>query len=174
MKKFLVFVVVLLAGVNAGLIYEIFGTEYRAITWERRVNSAEVLEEQKCDALRSIEYGQDCLGVARMLATENGLLCERDAKLTLYVAGVEEENMRLKAVVADGVDRMESMLQENNQLHEELDRTYYRIQCLEKALEFMPTPATEEDLDDIKDDVLEIFETAKTVIDVVTVLPFLL
>jgi hypothetical protein len=128
----------LLLGICGGLIYDAANIEYRVHMWDKRVRSAEQFEEQAKMVCYAQKYGEHCLDAVRSLALENGLLCEREAKTVLYVAGMEEENMRLKGSLAEAVARLQSQVEEINDLNDEVYRLEYKVAVLEAALEFGP------------------------------------
>jgi|GEM_PF-3064017 len=162
MKKVLILIAVLLSVMNAGLFYVCFHNDFRAKVWSDRVKASGQMQQYQRDSLKAIEFGHTCLAACRSLATENGLLCERDAKMTKYVAAMEEENARLKAVVAESVDRIEAELEQNNDLHDEISNLKYKIQCLEDALKAVNEKEKPEDWGEILNDIINTVKVART------------
>lgn len=174
MKKFQLFVILALLGCVAGLVYDIVNIESRRAQWEEHVQSAESWARLNEQVMYSQMYSRDCLEAVRMLANENGILCAREVKMTAYVTAMEEENTKLKNSLKESVENLERQIAEINQLHEELSRAHYRLEVLEAALKLVPTPAEEPTLDDIKDDILGIFDVIQGVDTAVTILNVLL
>ena len=173
MKTVRTLLVMFLLGFTISLTFQVAKSERYADVWRDRVASLEQREADIETIENAQEYGGRAVEAVRMLAVENGLLCERDAKLTLYVAAMEEENAKLKASVSESVERMQARLEENNELHQEINNLSYKIRCLEQALEAVEVkqPA---DVDEIKDDILEIFEYLQLVDEAVTALTIIL
>lgn len=139
-------------------VYIAVDTETRAARWQQRVNSAESIEATNLMILRSQDYSNLLMESLRVMANENGLLCERDAKAMDVMLALEEANAKLKAALAEATNLMQGQLAENDRLMEELDRAYYRIMLLERTVDSLtPQPTPADDLDDIKDDLLDIF-----------------
>ena len=161
------FLMIVLCGLLIIGGYYIVSTEVHVFTWQRRVASIKYQEQKILDIRSAQEYSRHLFEAARMMAIENSLLCERDAKMTEFVAALGEENTRLKASVDESITRMESLLEENNELYREIGRLKFQVQCLEKALDFMPTSAEPED---IKEDLLDLFDTVDTAISVLFIL----
>ena len=141
MKKVLVILCVVAASVALTEGYVIVKTEAQVRTWESRVESATYLEGVSADILKAQDYSERLFESVQTLARENGILCERDKKAQSYIVSLEEENARLKSVVAESVEKMQTMLDSENALKEDIDRLNYKIEVLEKALKLIPTPA---------------------------------
>ena len=169
LKFVAVFVATFLVTTGTLMVYR---SEMAFINWQERVESVEQVEQVNMQILRAQEYNREVMSAVAMLATENGLLCEREQKTTLYVAGLDEENAKLKAALAESVENLEMQIEELNLLHNEVSRLRYKVQTLEAALELAtPTPAPEQSVNDVKNDLLDILELADTVL---TILPILL
>ena len=106
-----------------------------------RQHPDEVLDRKR----QALEYSAELFEAARMLAVENGLLCGRDGKSMGFVAALEEENARLKGALNESVEHVETVLTENNTLHQEISNLTYRLRALERAMEALTkaTPAEE-------------------------------
>ena len=110
-------------------------TEMHAERWTNRVTSLGEVEQLNRELLQAFQYTQCSLDATRMLANENGILCEREAKVTLVLAGLEEENLTLKNSLNEAVGKLELQLSQINVLMDINDRLRYKIDCLETALE---------------------------------------
>lgn len=135
MKRGIVFG--LLFGYAVVLTFMVVKTEAYARLWKQRAYDAVLTRYAQ-------EQNKVALEAVRMLAVENGLLCEREAKATKFVLSMEEENIKLKGALAESVENMEALIKENNKLNNEIINLRYRIQCLEKAFQM-----TELELPDI-------------------------
>ena len=135
MKSFLNWPCFLLAALLAVMTAQLSCTDFQAAAWERRAESVDRLEDLNRDIVRSYNFSQLALEATRMLAVENGLLCEREAKLTQVVAGVEEENRSLKSSLDESVSRLQTQVEEINRLIDENTRLSWKVLCLESALE---------------------------------------
>ena len=175
MKRFLlVMVLSLFIGFTVSLTYQTVKTERYVHMWQTRVASLEHQEAQQLRVEYAQEYTRDLFDAARTIANENGLLCERDHKMTLYVAALQEENAKLKASLCESVEHLEVVLAENGELHQEISNLSYRIQYLEEALKYKPKPDEGDDLDEIRNDVLDILKAVQVIDEVVSVLTILL
>jgi len=175
MKKFQLVVILLLSAVVAGLAFDASNIEARVALWERRVQSAQYKDDINTKILDSNTYSRDCLSTARMLATENGILCEREQKLVAYIAEIEEKNARLKSSLKEAVESLESNLQEINRLSDELSKANFRLEALEAALKLIPTPAKPDDVDTPSNEPFQDYESAVGVLNTVgTVLSIVL
>jgi len=110
-------------------------TEARATRWERRVAKVQCLEQLNRDILRSQEYSSNLLESVRMLANENGILCEREAAHLQVIAGVEEENTRLGVSLDESIVRLQEYEEQVNDLIDEAERSAWRISQLEETIE---------------------------------------
>lgn len=135
MRSLMAFVCFLLIGICVGTSYIAIDTEARAVRWRQNAESTEYIQELNCQILQANDYSQRLMEAVRMLANENGILCERDAAMVKVVAEYEEENARLKASLKEAVTTMQSQQQELNALYEQVERLKYKVQVLEQALE---------------------------------------
>jgi chromosome segregation ATPase len=135
MRSLMAFVCFLLIGVCVGTSYIAIDTETRAVRWKQNIESVEYIQDLNCQILQAHDYSERLLEAVRMLANENGILCERDAAMVKVVAEYEEENTRLKSSLKEAVTTMQSQQQELNALYEQVERLKYKVQVLEKALE---------------------------------------
>lgn len=147
MKGFLTFICLLLVGCCVGIGMMAADTEMHAARWSRHIESAQFMEDVNEDIAQAHIYSERCLEAVRMLANENGLLCERESKLTIVVAQMEEENRALKASLSDAVGRLENQNKQINELIDQNQRLIWQIQQLERTLELIenrqpPTPDT--------------------------------
>jgi chromosome segregation ATPase len=110
-------------------------TEVRAARWERRVERVETLRQLNCDILRAQEYSGNLMESVRMLANENGILCEREAALLTVISGVEEENNRLGVSLDESIKRLQEYEKQVNELIDEAERASWRISQLENTIE---------------------------------------
>lgn len=163
MKRFQLVIVTLLIGCVAGLAYRAVKIETEVARWRLNVKSAEALAAINERVLDAHIFSRDITEACRMLANENGILCEREVKMTKYVTAVEDENTRLKGALKEAVVKLEDQRDEINQLHNELEKAYSRMDVLERALGIRPHEA-----DDVKNELLDIFDT------VVNLIPILL
>jgi small-conductance mechanosensitive channel len=159
MKRFcLSLLFAILLGSLIGMSAQVVKTEMYVRVWESRVQSLDEMERQQHELAVSQEYGARAVEAVRMLAVENGLLCERDAKAQKYVLAMEEENAKLKAALNESVDKMVELLEENSNLHQEIINLSYKVRCLEQALEAASKPP-EPTVDSIKNDILDILSS---------------
>lgn len=129
------FICVLLLSMSIGGIWHAVDTENRAARWERYTTSAKSMEEVNSKIAQSQEYSKHLLSVLGTMATENGVLCERDAQTMQVVREFEEANQKLKSSLSEAVARLEEMTEQVNDLMDENDSLYYKIGILERALE---------------------------------------
>jgi hypothetical protein len=118
-------------------------TETRAVRWQQRVESVESIKELHTQVAVAQQYTDSLFEATKMLANENGLLCERDAKAMRYVTALEAANLRLKTALKESVESLQTQIEANNELHAEIEMLYYRISMLELALDFMNPPTNE-------------------------------
>ena len=134
MKKLLPSVLAFVSVLLVILSTYVIRTEVFVHAWQDRVASVDFRQSEVNKLAVAQEYGRTAMSSCRMLAVENGLLCERDAKMTKYVAAMEEENTKLKASLAESVEHLQALIKDNNGLHDEVNQLGYKIQCLEQAL----------------------------------------
>jgi len=135
MKRFHLFVTVLLLTIVACLSALLAHQEVYVAMWESNVQCAQTYAEHNRKLAIAQEYSFEAVAAARMLATENGILCERDAKMSEMISGFDEENMRLRASLAEAVDKMEAQRLEFEALLDEASHLRYKVAVLERALE---------------------------------------
>ena len=135
MKGTMGFICFALIGICVGTTYIAVDVETRAARWQAYHESNQFLEKQNEKLLEANMYSQRLMEAVRMLANENGLLCEREAKMVQIVAEFEEENRRLKASLNEAVDMLQEQQDEMNRLHETIERLRYKVKVLENALE---------------------------------------
>jgi hypothetical protein len=170
MKLFQVSVLFLIV-LCSGLMYEVLNHEATANRWTKRANQLDVFEARLQLVADAQEYSETCLDTTRMLAIENGILCERDARAIQYIALLDESNVKLKASLDEAVTRMQELIDENNDLFNANNRLLFKVQCLEKALNFVPTPAdpaTEHSL--IFEDITATLKVVDSIITIFTIL----
>ena len=159
MKALTGFICFVLVGICVGTTYHAMDVESRAAKWQEYVESNQFIESMNNDILEANMYSQRLVEAVRMLANENGLLCEREARMVQIVAEFEEENRRLKAALNEAVDMLQEQQDEMNALYETIDRLQYKVKVLEKALE------GESNLNKARN-VLEAINTTKVVLSV--------
>lgn len=135
MRGLLGFVCLLLIGLCVGLTFLVADTETRADRWNERITALHRVEQLNRDLLLAQEYSSGCIEATRMLAIENGLLCEREAKMVQVVSEFETENRSLKNSLSEAVERLEDQVAQINKLMEENGRLNWRVETLEKALD---------------------------------------
>lgn len=109
--------------------------ESRASRWNEYIGSAQQLEEVNENLLASQVYSQRLMEAVRALSLENGLLCEREAKMVEVVSQYKEENRRLKQALTEAVNKMKEQRIKMNEMYEQIDRLHYKIEVLEQALD---------------------------------------
>lgn len=134
MKGMTGFICFSLIGICAGLAYEAANPHIQATMWERRVERLEKVEKLNNDLLYAQAYARDCFEAVRMLAVENGLLCEREAKMVQAMTIREEENRALKASLSEAVERLQEQTKQINELMEANSKLKWQVKTLEEAL----------------------------------------
>lgn len=162
MKSLLGFTCVVLIVICAVLTSFVLETERHAARWSERTESVEVAERYNNKLLESARYSEKLMESVQVLASENMMLCERDAKMAQVVSQYKEENRRLKQSLTEAVNRLRKQNTEMNELHEHIDRLMYKIQVLEKALN---DTACEEN---------KVYHTVDVITTVVSILPAIL
>lgn len=138
----------LLVGLLACSVIFIGANEMHAERWNNRVKKIEYMETLNRQLLQSQEYSYMLMEATRMLASENGLLCERDAKTVQQVSVFDEENRLLKSSLSEATGKLEEMLAELNSLIDENAALRYKNKVLEQALEKVTSDRASRDLGD--------------------------
>jgi len=128
-------IAILLIGICAASTYTACDTEIRAQRWERRVASATWAQGIIEDVQSSQKYSGRLLDALSVMASENGILCERDAASMKVIAEFEDENRRLKTALAESIDRLQSQETQINDLIDGNGTLRYKIQALEQTIE---------------------------------------
>lgn len=138
MKKTLYgFCVVALVAMNVVMAIGVANTEVCASRWADRVTSFQATRELNQELLLAHEYSENLIESVRMLALENGILCERDKAATEIVVQYEEDNRRLRMSLAEACKRLEEQVVQINELTDEVEGLRWQVKTLEKALDFM-------------------------------------
>ena len=161
--------IIMLLSVVAGGLYYIVDSEMMAERWEDKVKSVEYVENINSQILQANLYSSQLMEAVRMLAVENGLLCERDAKMAQVVAAFEEENRALKASLMESVDQMEDQIEEINDLVSDNETLKWKVRTLESALNKVEK-SKQSSLD--MSDVFEIIDMVTTTSKITTSLLF--
>ncbi|MHC4302549.1 MAG: hypothetical protein ACYS7Y_35260 [Planctomycetota bacterium] len=151
MRGLYAFICFLLIGICAGTSYYAVNTEAQAERWLRRTASYENVRQLNLEILRANEYSELLMSSVRMLANENGILCERDAASMLVVSEYEGENRRLALALDEACDRLQSQQEEIDDLIDENDDLRWRLETLEAELAWL-LDVTEEETDDVQSD----------------------
>jgi chromosome segregation ATPase len=106
--------------------------------WQERADSADAIAESNFQISQAYSHNAFLLETVSTLATENGYLCERDAKAMQVVAEFDEENHRLKTSLAEACKRLEEQSEELNELLGQMGDLYYKLAVLEQALDRIP------------------------------------
>lgn len=134
MKTFYVFLAVLLITMNLVMAYGVVNTEVCAERWNDRVNSTEYARELNQELLLAHQYSENLIESVRMLALENGILCERDKAAGEVVMQYEEESRRLKMSLAEACKRLEEQIGQINELSDEVEDLRWQVETLEDIL----------------------------------------
>lgn len=137
------FLCLLLIGLTAAMGYYSFQTEMHAQRWTKQASALQRVEILNATIAKSHDLNQDMHEAIRMLVAENGLLCERDAKMTQVVAEFEAENRALKNSLAEAVDNLEDQRNQINNLIRENNNLKWKVSTLEEAIERIPEPKSE-------------------------------
>jgi predicted site-specific integrase-resolvase len=124
-----------LIGMNVLMGMGVATVEVCAERWSKRVTSHNQVQELNRKVLYANEYSQGLAEAVRMLALENGLLCERDKAATEVVVQYEEESRRLKMSLAEACKRLEEQIVQINELTDEVEGLRWQVETLEKALD---------------------------------------
>lgn len=137
MKGLLIFICVALLGCCIGLAHFTAQTEMHAARWTERMVALEHVESLNMDLVRAMEYSELSVDAVRMLAHENVIMCQRDAKMVEVVAVFEEENRALKNSLSEAVTRLEEQLEQINDLFGENDDLYWEIDTMQNTILLM-------------------------------------
>ena len=174
MRGLLGFVCLLLVGMCAAMAHFTVQTEMHATRWSQRVNSLEHVEALNRDLLMAQEYSQLALEATKMLALENGLLCEREQKVSQAYGILEAENRALKASLAEAVGRLENQVEQINELIEENESLTWRCETLERALKAIEDQKKAEAIKEagksVVDSLMELRESADIILTIVPLL----
>jgi len=134
MKTFLTLVVLIQLAFLSSAGYYIYETDCGAERWRANVTESEQILSLANEIEHAQAYSYRCFDAVCMLANENGILCERDVKMTQVVAEFEEENRRLKESLDQACEHMSTQEDTINDLIEETEKLQYKIETLERAL----------------------------------------
>lgn len=124
-----------LIGMNVLMGMSVATVEVCAERWHERVASYNQVQELNRKARYANEYSQGLAEAVRMLASENGILCERDKAATEVVVQYEEESRRLKMSLAEACKRLEEQIVQINELTDEVEELRWQVGTLEKILD---------------------------------------
>jgi predicted RNase H-like nuclease (RuvC/YqgF family) len=124
-----------LIGMNVLMGMSVATVEVSAERWHKRVASYNQVQELNREVRYANEYSQGLADAVRMLALENGILCERDKAATEVVVQYEEESRRLKMSLAEACKRLEEQVGQINDLTDEVEDLRWQVDTLEKALD---------------------------------------
>jgi len=127
--------VVALIAMNIIMAVSVANTDVCAARWTARVNSFQQARELNQELLLAHEYSENLIESVRMLALENGILCERDKAATEVVVQYEEESRRLKMSLNEACKRLEEQTVQINELTDESERLGWQIEILENILD---------------------------------------
>lgn len=130
MKGFHAAVCLLLIGICAFSAHYAWDTERRARIWQDKVESAEVIQNWNKRYYYVARQSEKIVQTVQTLAEQNKAFCVREAEMLRVVNEYEQENMRLKKSLKESVRRMQD-------LQEELDNQYIRIQALQNKLNYL-------------------------------------
>lgn len=129
---------VLLLCIAGGSVWCAVETENRAARWENRVQTADAIAESNLQISQAYDHNSYLMETIGIMAVENGLLCERDAKTLQVVTEFDEENRRLKASLGEAARLLEEQIEELNELIDENSRLTYKVEVLERAIDRIP------------------------------------
>ena len=124
-----------LIGMNVIMGMSVATVEVCAERWSKRVNSFQQVRALNQELLLAHEYSETLAEAVRMLALENGLLCERNKAATEVVMQYEEESRRLKMSLAEACKRLEEQIVQINDLTDEVEDLRWQVETLEKILD---------------------------------------
>jgi len=151
MRGLLGFICLLLVGCVAGLALYVGDNEVHY----RRATQLQRIEALNLQVRAAQEYSQWTVEATKMLAVENGLLVEREQKLTLAYAMIEEENRALKRSLAEAVDTLEEQVEQINELIDSNESLSWQVEVLQSAIDSMSANKKEEIIKDVGDTVLD-------------------
>lgn len=135
MKSLLGFLCVILAGLLIGSVIYIGDTQVHVNRWKAEVQTAANYREMAREFLVMKDYTTRLVEAVRMQASENGILCEREAKMVQVVSEFEAENRRLKESLKEAVERLQEQEEQINDLMDTNERYSYQIHSLERQVE---------------------------------------
>ena len=113
----------------------VIDVETRAARWQARVDLVQEMQGLNQDILKSQRYSNKLLEAVRMLASENGILCERERAVTGVVMSLEEENLRLSLSLDEAIQRLKEDDVRINELLDANERLQYQLETLERAFD---------------------------------------
>lgn len=135
MKSLLGFLCVILAGLLIGSVIYIGDTQVHVNRWKAEVQTAANYREMAREFLVMKDYTTRLVEAVRMQASENGILCEREAKMVQVVSEFEAENRRLKESLKEAVERLQEQEEQINDLMDSNERYSYQVRSLERQVE---------------------------------------
>lgn len=151
MRGLLGFICLLLVGVIAGMALYVGDNEIHY----RRATQLQRIEELNLQVRAAQEYSQLAVEATRMLAVENGLLVEREQKITMAYTLIEEENRALKRSLAEAVDTLEEQVEQINELIESNESLSWQVEVLQKAMDAVSAQKKQEIIKDVGDTILD-------------------
>ncbi len=133
--KFYAGCIIALIAMNVLMGMSVATVEVCAGRWSKRVDSLRQVQELNRKVLYANEYSQGLAEAVRMLALENGILCERDKAATEVVVQYEEESRKLKMSLGDACKRLEEQLGQINKLIDEVEDLTWQVGVLEDAFD---------------------------------------
>jgi hypothetical protein len=127
--------IVALLAMNVTMALNVANTEMCAERWNERVTSFEKVRELNLELLAAHRYSENLTESVRMLALENGILCERDKAATEVVVQYEEDSRRLRMSLAEACKRLEEQITQINDLTDEIEDLRWQVGTLEKVLD---------------------------------------
>jgi DNA repair ATPase RecN len=171
--------VVLLCALTIGLSAQLVYQDQQSAVWTDRATRADAIYKLNLQIQQAHNYSRSLVDAVRTLATENGLLCEREAKATQVLVEFEQENRNLKRSLAEAAkatqvlvefeqenrnlkrslaeacNRLDKQQDEINDLIDERDVLMYKLMVLEKALSLLPAEVKKKAADTAGTDFLE-------------------
>jgi chromosome segregation ATPase len=131
------FIIILLIMSNLFLAVYALDTERRADQWNRRVTAFEHVRQLNLEILRANERSELLAEAVRMLANENGILCERDKASMEVVAQYEEENRKLEASLYEACELIDEQQEEIDDYIDEIADLEEHIEALEELIDVL-------------------------------------